>query len=141
SVSHLVPSGSPFIGGKGVNHIQDGTNHTKAPALLQALSLAAKRAIGPTYRFHARLLFGARSQHHPTASIYGLIIPDTILCGSDARGTWWDPAGGGMNLREEKREISYYLMDYNNWPHPRQHNGGMPPAKSEVQSNQVSRLS
>ncbi|MBO0397163.1 hypothetical protein J1F21_02400, partial [Aeromonas veronii] len=25
SVSHLVPSGSPFIGGKGVNHIQDGT--------------------------------------------------------------------------------------------------------------------
>ncbi|WP_421306406.1 hypothetical protein, partial [Aeromonas veronii] len=29
SVSHLVPSGSPFIGGKGVNHIQDGTNDRK----------------------------------------------------------------------------------------------------------------
>ncbi|TNH70595.1 hypothetical protein CF105_13620 [Aeromonas veronii] len=75
------------------------------------------------------------------ASIYGLIIPDTILCGSDVKGTWWDPIDGDMNLREEKREISYYLMDYNNWPHPHQHNGGMPPAKSEVQPNQVSRLS
>ncbi|WP_421312063.1 hypothetical protein, partial [Aeromonas veronii] len=31
SVSHLVPSGSPFIGGKGVNHIQDGTQETKRP--------------------------------------------------------------------------------------------------------------
>ena len=29
SVSHLVPSGSPFIGGKGVNHIQDGTDILK----------------------------------------------------------------------------------------------------------------
>ncbi|MFQ1875015.1 hypothetical protein ACK359_15730, partial [Aeromonas veronii] len=32
SVSHLVPSGSPFIGGKGVNHIQDGTTNIKKPA-------------------------------------------------------------------------------------------------------------
>ncbi|WP_429171502.1 hypothetical protein, partial [Aeromonas rivipollensis] len=32
SVSHLVPSGSPFIGGKGVNHIQDGTATNKKPA-------------------------------------------------------------------------------------------------------------
>ncbi|MEH8230935.1 hypothetical protein, partial [Aeromonas veronii] len=31
SVSHLVPSGSPFIGGKGVNHIQDGTPDSKKP--------------------------------------------------------------------------------------------------------------
>ncbi|MEH8244331.1 hypothetical protein, partial [Aeromonas veronii] len=33
SVSHLVPSGSPFIGRKGVNHIQDGTRAIKRASL------------------------------------------------------------------------------------------------------------
>ncbi|MFM5503259.1 hypothetical protein ACET7P_20315, partial [Aeromonas veronii] len=37
SVSHLVPSGSPFIGGKGVNHIQDGTVDAKRPLIMSGL--------------------------------------------------------------------------------------------------------
>ncbi|WP_421323148.1 hypothetical protein, partial [Aeromonas veronii] len=37
SVSHLVPSGSLFIGGKGVNHIQDGTADAKRPLIMSGL--------------------------------------------------------------------------------------------------------
>ena len=43
----------------------------------------------------------------------------------------WLPATGYMSLREAKRDISYYLMDYHNWRRPHQHNDGMPPAKAE----------
>ncbi len=46
-----------------------------------------------------------------------------------------------MSLREAKRDISYYLMDYYNWWRPNQHNDGMPPAKAEVRPNQVSGFS
>ncbi|MGL5331691.1 MAG: IS3 family transposase, partial [Aeromonas veronii] len=44
----------------------------------------------------------------------------------------WLPAMGYMSLREAKRDISYYLMDYYNWRRPHQHNDGIPPAKAEV---------
>ncbi|MCF5850224.1 IS3 family transposase, partial [Aeromonas veronii] len=50
-------------------------------------------------------------------------------------------AMGYMSLREAKRDISYYLMDYYNWRRPHQHNDGIPPAKAEVRPNQVSGFS
>ncbi|WP_421239486.1 IS3 family transposase [Aeromonas enteropelogenes] len=53
----------------------------------------------------------------------------------------WLPAMGYMSLREAKRDISYYLMDYYNWRRPHQHNDGIPPAKAEVRPNQVSGFS
>ncbi len=53
----------------------------------------------------------------------------------------WLPATGYMSLREAKRDISYYLMDYYNWRRPHQHNDGMPPAKAEARPNQVSGFS
>lgn len=61
----------------------------------------------------------------------------------------WLPVTGYMSLREAKRDISYYLMDYYNWylmdyynwQRPHQHNDGMPPAKTEDRPNQVSGFS
>ncbi|WP_421232986.1 integrase core domain-containing protein, partial [Aeromonas jandaei] len=53
----------------------------------------------------------------------------------------WLPVTGYMNQLEAKRDISYYLMDYNNWQRPHQHNNGMPPAKAEIRPNQVSGFS
>ncbi len=53
----------------------------------------------------------------------------------------WLPATGYMSLREAKRDISYYLMDYYNWRRPHQYNHGMPPAKAEDRPNQVSGFS
>ncbi len=53
----------------------------------------------------------------------------------------WLPVTGYMNLREAKRDISYYLMDYYNWQRPHQHNDGTPPAKAEDRPNQVSGFS
>ncbi|MFM5172292.1 IS3 family transposase [Aeromonas veronii] len=53
----------------------------------------------------------------------------------------WLPATGYMSVREAKRDISYYLMDYYNWWRPHQHNDGIPPAKAEKQPNQVSGFS
>ncbi|WP_279496574.1 IS3 family transposase [Aeromonas veronii] len=53
----------------------------------------------------------------------------------------WLPAMGYMSLREAKRDISYYLMDYYNWRRPHNHNDGMPPAKAEARPNQVSGFS
>ena len=55
--------------------------------------------------------------------------------------TEWLPTTGYMNLREAKRDISYYLMDYYNWRRPHRHNDRMPPAKAEIRPNQVSVLS
>ncbi|MGL5849120.1 MAG: IS3 family transposase, partial [Aeromonas veronii] len=50
----------------------------------------------------------------------------------------WLPAMGYMNLREAKRDISYYLMDHHyNWRRPHHHNDGMQPAKAEERPNQV----
>lgn len=51
--------------------------------------------------------------------------------------TEWLPTTGYMNLREAKRDISYYLMDYYNWRRPHQHNDGIAPAKAEDRPNQV----
>ncbi|WP_158653285.1 IS3 family transposase [Aeromonas veronii] len=53
----------------------------------------------------------------------------------------WLPAMGYMSLREAKRDISYYLMDYYNWRRPHQHNDGIPPAKAEIRPNQASGFS
>ncbi|WP_337898188.1 IS3 family transposase [Aeromonas veronii] len=53
----------------------------------------------------------------------------------------WLPAMGYMSLREAKRDISYYLMDYYNWRRPHCHNDGIPPAKAEERPNQVSGFS
>ncbi|MGN5076852.1 IS3 family transposase [Aeromonas veronii] len=53
----------------------------------------------------------------------------------------WLPAMGYMSLREAKRDISYYLMDYYNWRRPHCHNDGMPPAKAADRPNQVSGFS
>lgn len=53
----------------------------------------------------------------------------------------WLPAMRYMILREAKRGISYYLMDYYNWRRPYQHNDGMPPAKAEAPPDQVSEFS
>ncbi|PPA27874.1 IS3 family transposase [Aeromonas jandaei] len=53
----------------------------------------------------------------------------------------WLPATGYMSVREAKRDISYYLMDYYNWQRPHHHNDGIPPAKAEVRPNQVSGFS
>ncbi len=39
--------------------------------------------------------------------------------------TEWLPTTGYMTLREAKRDISYYLMDYYNWRRPHQHNDGI----------------
>ncbi len=55
--------------------------------------------------------------------------------------TEWLPTTGYMNLREAKRDISYYLMDYYNWRRPHQHNDGIAPAKAEDRPNQVSGFS
>ncbi|MFM5394686.1 IS3 family transposase [Aeromonas veronii] len=53
----------------------------------------------------------------------------------------WIPAMGYMSLREAKRDISYYLMDYYNWRRPHQHNNGIPPAKADIWLNYVSGFS
>ncbi len=45
--------------------------------------------------------------------------------------TEWLPTTGYMSLREAKRDISYYLMDYYNWRRPHQHNDGIAPAEAE----------
>ena len=55
--------------------------------------------------------------------------------------TEWVPAMGYMSVREAKRDISYYLMDYYNWRRSHQHNDGIPPAKAEERPNQVSGFS
>ncbi len=55
--------------------------------------------------------------------------------------TEWLPATGYMSLREAKRDISYYLMDYYNWRRPHQHNYGIPPAEAENRLNCVSGFS
>ena len=55
--------------------------------------------------------------------------------------TEWLPTTGYMNLREAKRDISYYLMDYYNWRRPHQHNDGIPPAEAENRLNCVSGFS
>jgi len=73
------------------------------------------------------------------------------------RGNYWDnapmerlfrslkskglPATGYVSLREAKRDISYYLMDYYNWRRPHQHNDGIPPARAGDRPNQVSGFS
>uniref|UniRef100_UPI003D1A0157 integrase core domain-containing protein n=1 Tax=Aeromonas hydrophila TaxID=644 RepID=UPI003D1A0157 len=69
------------------------------------------------------------------------------------RGNCWDnapmerlfrslnPTTGYMSLREAKRDISYYLMDYYNWRRPHQHNDGIPPAEAENRLNCVSGFS
>ncbi len=51
--------------------------------------------------------------------------------------TEWVPAMGYMSMREAKRDISYYLMNYYNWRHPHQHNDRIPPEKAEDRPNQV----
>ncbi|MFQ1859639.1 hypothetical protein ACK36P_17730, partial [Aeromonas veronii] len=57
-VSHLVPSGSPFIGGKGVNHIQDGTQASKKPQRPPAAAFLSHPS--------QRLSFAAyQTTHHP----------------------------------------------------------------------------
>ncbi len=53
----------------------------------------------------------------------------------------WLPATGYINLREAKRDISYYLMNHYNWRRPHHHNNGIPPAKAEKWPNQVSGFS
>ncbi len=53
----------------------------------------------------------------------------------------WLPATGYVSLRDAKRDISYYLMDYYNWRRLHQHNQGMPPAKAEKRLNCVSGFS
>lgn len=53
----------------------------------------------------------------------------------------WLPVTGYLSLREAKRDISYYLMDYYNWRRPHQHNDGIPPAKAGDRPNQVSGFS
>ncbi|MFM5585277.1 integrase core domain-containing protein, partial [Aeromonas veronii] len=53
----------------------------------------------------------------------------------------WLPATGYMSVREAKRDISYYLMDYYNWRRPHQYNDGIPPAQAEERPNQVSGFS
>ncbi|HAT2489037.1 TPA: IS3 family transposase [Aeromonas hydrophila] len=55
--------------------------------------------------------------------------------------TEWLPTTGYMSLREAKRDISYYLMDYYNWRRPHQHNDGIPPAEAENRLNCVSGFS
>ncbi len=55
--------------------------------------------------------------------------------------TEWLPATGYMSLREAKRDISHYLMDYYNWQCPHQYNGGIPPAQAETRPNQMSGFS
>ncbi|MCR3957162.1 IS3 family transposase [Aeromonas veronii] len=55
--------------------------------------------------------------------------------------TEWLPTTGYMSLREAKRDISYYLMDYYNWRRPHQHNDGIPPAEAEKRLNYVSGFS
>ncbi|WP_421238655.1 IS3 family transposase [Aeromonas enteropelogenes] len=53
----------------------------------------------------------------------------------------WLPATGYVSLREAKRDISYYLMDYYNWRRAHQHNDGVPPAEAEKRLNYVSGFS
>ncbi len=55
--------------------------------------------------------------------------------------TEWLPTTGYMSLREAKRDISYYLMDYYNWRRAHQHNDGVPPAEAEKRLNYVSGFS
>ncbi len=55
--------------------------------------------------------------------------------------TEWLPTTGYMSLREAKRDISYYLMDYYNWRRPHQHNDGIAPAEAEMRLNYVSGFS
>lgn len=52
--------------------------------------------------------------------------------------TEWVPAMGYMTKAEASRDISHYLMGYYNWERPHQHNGGVPPAKAENQTNLLS---
>ncbi len=49
----------------------------------------------------------------------------------------WLPTTGYMSLREAKRDISHYLMDYFNWRRPR----GIPPAEAKNRLRYVSGFS
>lgn len=55
--------------------------------------------------------------------------------------TEWLLATGYMHLREAKRDIRYYLIDYYNWRRPHQHNDGIPPAEAGIRPNQASGFS
>ena len=53
----------------------------------------------------------------------------------------WFPATEYVSLREAKRDISYYLMDYYHWRRSHRHNDGIPTAKAEKRLNSVSGFS
>ncbi len=53
----------------------------------------------------------------------------------------WMPVTGYMTRAEAQRDISFYLMDYDNWSRPHQFNEGVPPAKAEALSNLLSGIS
>ena len=55
--------------------------------------------------------------------------------------TKWLPTMRYTSLREAKRDISDYLMNYYNWRRPHRHNDGIPPAEAEKLLNYVSEFS
>jgi len=55
--------------------------------------------------------------------------------------TEWVPALGYTTQEEATRDLSFYLMNYYNWRRPHSFNNGLPPAKAENQSKQLSGIS
>jgi putative transposase len=55
--------------------------------------------------------------------------------------TEWVPTSGYASEWEAKSDLNYYLMDYYNWMRPHTFNNGLPPAKAENQSKQLSGIS
>ncbi len=45
--------------------------------------------------------------------------------------TEWVPETGYMTMIEASKDISDYLMDYDNWQQPHSHNDGVLPVKAE----------
>ena len=52
--------------------------------------------------------------------------------------TEWIPSTGYISLKEARRDISYYLMNYYNYQRPHQYNDGIPPAVAEEQTKLLS---
>ncbi|MEZ8082757.1 integrase core domain-containing protein, partial [Enterovibrio norvegicus] len=53
----------------------------------------------------------------------------------------WMPVTGYASFAEASKDISHYLMNYYNWNRPHSYNGGLPPAKAEIQPNLLSGMS
>jgi len=115
---------------------------------------ALKMAIAARKPPAGLIMHSDRGSQYASDEYQTLLKQHGMLCSMSRKGNCWDnapmerlfrsvktewlPVTGYMSLREAKRDISSYLMDYYNWRRPHQHNDGIPPAEAENRSNNVS---